>query len=273
MAEDRLRVTILGCGSSGGVPRIGGEGGAGHWGACDPSNPRNRRRRCSALVERVSDAGVTRVLIDTGPDVREQMLSACVPQVDAVFYTHDHADHIHGLDDMRALALSQQTQVPAWADARTSDVLLNRFEYIFVQPEGSMYPPIMTLHQIGDGPFSADGPGGSVTATPIRLPHGRIEALGFRIGGVAYAPDLHDLPQAAREELRGLDMLIIDALRYTPHPSHAHLDLTLEWIADLRPRRAIVTNLHVDMDYDTLKGALPEGVEPAYDGLTFDSPI
>ena len=157
MAE--LVVTILGCGSSGGVPRLGGQ-----WGACDPENPRNARQRCSILVERHAGDAVTRVLVDSSPDLRAQLLAAGVGDLDAVFYTHAHADHTHGLDDLRPIVYNRRARLPVWADKTTSDSLTERFGYAFIQPEWSSYPPILELNAI-DGPFEVDGAAGPVTTT------------------------------------------------------------------------------------------------------------
>lgn len=263
----RLRLILLGTGSSGGVPRVGGD-----WGACDPNEPRNRRLRCSALVEQVNDAGgTTRVLIDTSPDLREQLLAAEVTRLDAVVYTHDHADQAHGIDDVRALAIRQRAQIPVYFDADTQARLEARFHYIFHGAGG--YPPILSK-QPAFAPFESftvNGAGGPVEFLPVDMEHGRIRCMGFRIGDIAYCNDVNGLPARSLEALKGLDTLVIDALRYTPHPSHAHLDMSLSWIETLKPRRAILTNLHVDMDYQTLVRELPAGVEPAYDGMVIET--
>ena len=264
MAE--LRVTILGCGSSGGVPRLGG-----HWGACDPAEPKNQRRRCSLLVERHAEGGVTRVLIDTSPDLRAQLLDAGVGALDAVLYTHAHADHVHGIDDLRMIVFNLRRRLPVWADAPTREALLSRFGYAFVQPEGSLYPPILDLHAI-EGPVEIDGAGGPLSFTPFEVAHGGIDALGFRVRDVAYLPDVSDIPDAAWPALEGLDCWILDALRRKPHPSHAHLDLALDWIARARPARAVLTNMHVDLDYATVAAETPSHVTPAHDGLTLAFP-
>lgn len=256
-----LRATILGCGSSGGVPRIGGE-----WGACDPSNPRNARRRCSILVERLGPKGATKVLIDTGPDMRAQLLDAGVTHLDAVLYTHAHADHVHGIDDLRGLVMTMRRRIPVWADPETSGILKRRFDYVFETPPGSAYPPILDLHEI-HGPIEINGPGGALCFTPFTVHHGNIDALGFRVDGLAYIPDVSDIPDAVWPMLDGLDTWIIDALRHTPHPSHAHLAKTLDWIARARPRQAILTNMHLDMDYDAVDAQTPDHVTPAHDGL------
>lgn len=258
-----LEVVILGCGSSGGVPR-----GDGDWGDCDPTEPRNRRTRCSALVRRRGPDGVTSVLIDTSPDLREQMLAAGVRYVDAVLYTHDHADQTHGIDDLRVFAMRVRRRLPAWMDAATHAALHGRFRYIFESVEG--YPAILEARAIpphGEA-WSVDGPGGAVPVTTFDQAHGPIRSVGYRLGPVAYSSDVSDLDEAAIEAVRGCDLWIVDALRYTPHPTHAHLDRTLEWIARSGVRRAVLTNLHIDMDYRTLAAIVPPNVEVAYDGWT-----
>ncbi len=264
---DSMRFTILGCGSSGGVPRLGGD-----WGDCDPSNPKNRRRRCSLLVERVGAAGTTRVLIDTSPDMREQLLQAGVGTLDAVVYTHSHADHVHGLDDLRQIVFNLRARLPVWADAPTQEALLNRFGYAFTQPEDSPYPPILTLHTI-HGPVTMAGQGGPVTLTPFTVDHGSMEALGFRIGNLAYLPDAVGIPEESWAKLHGLDVWIVDALRRKPHPTHAHLAMTLDWIARAAPARAVLTNMHVDLDHATLDAETPAHITPAYDGMVIDLPM
>lgn len=261
-----LKLTILGCGSSAGVPRIGG-----HWGACDPFNPRNRRRRCGLLVERSRAGGVTRTLIDTPPDLREQLLDAGVGEVEAVLYTHDHADHANGIDELRAIAINMRRRVPVWADARTGGILMTRFGYCFDTPPGSDYPPILRLNRLLAGEaVKVDGPGGAIAALPFEVQHGTIRALGFRIGAAAYTPDLNDIPPESLETLEDLDLWIVDALRPTPHPSHFSLGDALTWIERLKPRRAILTNMTIELDYETLRRQLPANVEPAYDGLTVE---
>ena len=256
-------ITILGCGSSAGVPRIGND-----WGQCDPANPKNRRRRCSALVTRKGAEGETRVLIDTSPDLREQMLAQQVPHVDAVLYTHDHADHTNGIDDLRAFFLRSRKRVEIWADDATGRMLTTRFAYCFYSAPGSDYPPILNLNPLEAGKaVTIGGAGGDITALPFQVHHGTIDALGFRVGGMAYTPDIDGVPDQSLAALEGLDLWIVDALRRTPHPSHWCLPQTLEWIGRMKPKRAVITNLHVDLDFATLAGELPPGVEPAYDGL------
>lgn len=256
-----LRATILGCGSSGGVPRIGDV-----WGDCDPDNPKNRRSRCSMLLEQTSEAGTTRVLIDTSPDMRSQLLATGVGQVDAVVYTHAHADHVHGLDDLRMIVFNTRKRIPVWADMPTQNDLYARFRYAFITPEGSNYPPICDMHTI-EGDVIISGAGGDISLTPLPVQHGQIKALGFRIGGLAYMPDVSDIPGATWAQLEDLDLWVLDALRRTPHPSHVHLERSLEWIERAAPKRAVLTNMHIDLDYATVAAETPDHIIPAYDGL------
>ncbi|MGR3794188.1 MBL fold metallo-hydrolase [Vannielia sp. SX4] len=260
------RFTILGCGSSGGVPRL-----PDNWGDCDPNEPRNRRSRCSLLVERDGPEGTTRVLIDTSPDLRAQLLDAKVGALDGVAFTHAHADHTHGLDDLRQIVYNMRNRVKVWADGATTDDLIARFGYAFVQPPGSDYPPILDLRAI-DGAFTVEGAGGPITLAPFEVEHGRIDALGFRIGGLAYLPDVSDIPDAAWLALQDLDIWVLDALRRTPHPSHVHLARALEWIERAAPRQAVLTNMHIDMDYAAVEAETPAHVTPAYDGMVLSLP-
>ncbi|WP_170465976.1 MBL fold metallo-hydrolase [Ruegeria arenilitoris] len=257
----QLRCTILGCGSSGGVPRLGG-----HWGDCDPKNPRNIRRRCSMLVERDGPDGTTSVLIDTTPDMRSQLLDSGTGRLDGVIYTHSHADHVHGIDDLRMIVFNMRERVPVWADGDTQNALLGRFGYAFIQPEGSPYPPILDLKSI-DGPFEVDGPGGPISFLPFKVNHGSIDSLGFRMGNLAYLPDVAEIYDDAWPAMEGLDCLVIDALRRTPHPTHAHLEKTLGWIEQLQPKRAVLTNMHIDLDYATVEAETADHITPAYDGM------
>lgn len=258
----RLKATILGCGSSGGVPRIGGG-----WGACDPNEPRNRRSRCSLLVEQAK----TRVLVDTSPDLREQLLRAGAGTLDAVLYTHDHADQTHGIDDLRVIAGNMHRRIDAYMDARTAQTITSRFGYCFKTPPGSAYPPILNLKPLAPFvPVRIDGGGDALEVLPFDQAHGDISSLGFRFGPLAYSSDVSDLPEASFEALRGVECWILDALRYRPHPTHIHVERALEWIARVGPKRAILTNLHTDLDYRTLARELPAGVEPAHDGMVIE---
>ncbi|MDA5193849.1 MBL fold metallo-hydrolase [Govanella unica] len=249
-----MKTTILGCGTSGGVPRIGNV-----WGRCDPANPKNRRRRVSILVEH----GGTSVLVDTSPDLREQCLDADVRHLDAVLYTHDHADHTHGIDDLRGLSQTMGGMIDVYSNRETLDVLQRRFDYVFESKMG--YPAICNAHEI-KGPFRV----GNIDILPFEQLHGDMTTLGFRFGPIAYSTDVNVMPDAAFAALEGVDTWIVDALRYDPHPTHPHLDLTLEWIARVKPRRAILTHMTWDMDYEELRARLPAGVEPAYDGMTIE---
>jgi phosphoribosyl 1,2-cyclic phosphate phosphodiesterase len=258
-----LRLTILGCGSSAGVPRVG-EG----WGACDPANPRNRRRRCSVLLERFGPDGATTVLVDTSPDLREQLIDVGVKRLDGILMTHPHADHTHGIDDLRPLFQKMRRCLDIYMDEPTSLIVRRGFSYVFEAPNGSSYPPMAIERRLAAGNLCRiEGAGGAIEALPFDLDHGDISALGFRFGALAYTPDVKRIPDASRPFLEGLDLWIIDALRYRPHPSHFSLDDALSWIEAMRPRRAILTNLHVDLDYGTLLGRLPAHVTPAYDGM------
>jgi phosphoribosyl 1,2-cyclic phosphate phosphodiesterase len=258
-----VTLTIMGCGSSAGVPRP-----ALGWGHCDPNNPKNRRRRCSLLTERNSGNGVTRVVIDTSPDLREQLIDAEVDHLDAVFLTHEHADQTHGIDDLRSVVLHQRKRIPTYFNQSTAKDIMARFSYCFIAPEGSDYPPILTRHGIEAGESQEIlGKGGAITFTAFNLQHGRIPALGYRIGNAAYTPDLSDIPEASWPALENLDLWIVDGLRYAPHPSHFSVDDALSWIARFKPKRAVITNMHSDLDYEVLRQSLPKGVVPAYDGM------
>lgn len=262
----RYRFTILGCGSSPGVPRITGD-----WGNCDPANPRNRRTRTAAMVERFGPDGVTRVVIDTGPDFRQQMIVAGVDTLDAAIYTHPHADHIHGVDDLRGFVLVQRRRMDIYADRTTLERLQESFAYCFVTPAGSSYPPILNAHVIDhDAPFRVEGSGGPIELTPLSQIHGDIVSLGFRIGNLAYCPDVSAFPETTAAKLGGLDTLIVDALQYKHHPSHLSLEQALEWIDRLKPARAVLTHMHIPLDYDVVSRETPENVEPAYDGMVIE---
>lgn len=258
-----LKVTILGCGTSGGVPRIGNE-----WGACDPNNPKNRRRRCALLVERIGADGVTRVLVDTPPDLREQLNDVNVGLLDGVLYTHDHADHVHGIDDLRMVAYNAKARVDVYYLKEVGEVLRERFGYCFETPEGSAYPPVLRGHEIEPGDrLAIEGAGGVIDVLPFLQRHGSIDSLGFRFEDLAYSPDVSDFPEESLPALEGLDVWILDALRYTGHPSHLSVDQALGWVERMAPKRAVFTHMHVDLDYETLKSQIPGHIEPAYDGM------
>ncbi|MDB5616577.1 MBL fold metallo-hydrolase [Tardiphaga sp.] len=258
-----VTLTILGCGSSAGVPRP-----ALGWGACDPTNPRNRRRRCSVLVERESEHGITRVVIDTSPDLREQLIDAEVYHIDAVFLTHEHADQTHGIDDLRSVVLHQRRRIPFYLNASTAKDILPRFSYCFVSPEGSDYPPILDQMSIEAGQSrTIEGNGGALTLTPFLVQHGNIPALGYRIGNAAYTPDVNDIPEESWPALQGLDLWVIDGLRYTQHPSHFSINDALSWSTRFKPKRTVITNMTADVDYEAVRQQLPDGVIPAFDGM------
>ncbi len=264
-----LEVVILGCGSSAGVPRADGD-----WGACDPAEPRNRRSRCSLMVRRHGVAGPegeTTLIVDAAPEFRLQASAANVRRLDALLLSHDHADQCHGLDDIRAFALRQRARIACWSDAETRDSLLRRFGYVF-EGQGA-YPAIADIHLAPkhDTPWEVYGPSGPIPVVTFEQDHGfGVKSLGYRFGPVAYSSDVVDLPEASFAALQGLDLWIVDALRYAPHPTHAHLDKALGWIEQVRPRRAVLTNMHIDLDYATLASRLPDGVTPAYDGLALE---
>ncbi len=272
--SEPLRFTILGCGSSPGVPRINGD-----WGDCDPKEPKNRRLRCSLLVERKSETGATTVVIDTGPDFRQQMLNANVQNIDAVLYTHSHADHVHGIDDLRGYALANRRRVTIYADALTQERLDEGFGYCFTQPKGSMYPPILNAYEMeAFKPIIVSGEGGDIHALPILQVHGPIPSLGFRFstcgdfsnGGLCYSPDVSDIPDVSIPHLKNLELWVLDALQYKEHSSHFSVAESLEWISSMKPKKAILTHMHIPLDYTVLKSVLPQHIEPAYDGMTIE---
>ncbi|MGI9405257.1 MAG: MBL fold metallo-hydrolase [Hyphomicrobiaceae bacterium] len=253
---------ILGCGSSGGVPRIGS-----NWGQCDPENPKNRRLRCSVLFEKTTENGSTRVLIDTSPDLREQMLAANVDHLDAVVFTHDHADHTHGIDELRVMALLAKKRVPVYFDKPTGETLKTRFGYCFKSSQ-SGYPPILEGHLISPGDeLLIKGKGGKLLIRPFEQEHGEITSLGIRCGSIAYSSDISGVPDVSLPDLADLDTWVVDSLRYDYHPSHFSVKDALQWIKRIAPKTAVLTHLHVDLDYATLAAETPDGVVPAYDGM------
>lgn len=267
-----LEITILGCGSSGGVPRVGGD-----WGACDPLEPKNRRRRCSILLDywegevKPPQDGRTMVLVDTSPDLREQLLDTRTQHIDAVLYTHDHGDQTHGLDDLRAIAYRKRAQIPVYMDAVTNENLVRRFLYCFEKPEGRVHPPILKVERIikhGDK-LRIPGPGGSIEIDVFEVGHGSINALGFKFfDKIAYSPDVHTIDDQTLESLHGLDIWIVDALRYHRHPTHAHMDKTLLWGAQTCTKQLVFTNMHIDMDMASLTSELPGNQIVGYDGYS-----
>jgi phosphoribosyl 1,2-cyclic phosphate phosphodiesterase len=250
-----VKLRVLGCGTSSGVPRIGND-----WGDCDPHDPRNRRSRASILVE----TETTRLLVDTSPDLREQLLAAGVIHVDAVLWTHDHADHCHGIDDLRQLFHAKGAPVPAYARAWTLEALQLRFAYAFEGKEG--YPPVVTGHILPPRLTIGD-----IDIHTVDQPHGSITSVGFRFehGGraISYSTDFNEMTDEMRSLFQASDIWVVDGLRRRPHPTHPHLAQTLEWIRELEPERALLTHMDQSMDYATLKGELPPGVAPAHDGL------
>ena len=255
-----MKVTILGCGASWGVPAIGPD-----WGRCDPTDPRNRRRRCSLLVE--SRGSV--LLIDTSPDLREQLIDARVRQIDAVLLTHAHADHLHGIDDLRMINLLMKKAIPLYADARTMAQVEQRFGYVLkpTLPDKLLARPTLQPHEIA-GPFTAAG----MPIVPFAQDHGFSTTLGFRVGALGYSTDVTELGDNAFVALAGVELWIVDCLRRAPHPTHSHLAKSLGWIERVRPDRAALTHMDQSFDYRELSAELPEGVEPGYDGLVFEVP-
>jgi phosphoribosyl 1,2-cyclic phosphate phosphodiesterase len=257
-----MRVTILGCGGSDGVPMVGGADGRGDWGVCDPANPRNRRTRAGLHVS----AGDLSILVDTSPDLREQLLSAGIGRVTHVLYTHDHADHTHGINELRRLGAMNGGRMPIYGDAETLTRMRRRFGYAFEQHPGRPYPPILDPRLI-DGEFDL----GPLRITPFVQNHGFGQAsLGFRFGNCAYSTDTIGFSEASLDILRGLDVWILDCFGERPHPTHAHWALALSWIEELKPRRAILTHMGAALDYETVRRRCPPSVEPAYDGLRIE---
>ncbi len=211
------------------------------------------------------------MLVETGPDRREQILETGVDWLDGVFITHEHADHTHGIDDLRGFFIRQRRRLDLYLDEPTSRVMFLRFNYCFVTPPGSNYPPIAHEHRIAPGHAVAiNGAGGQIGVLPFLQDHGDIASLGFRFGGLAYSSDLVDLPDESLPALADLDVWIVDALRQHPHPSHFSVADALAWIERLKPGRAILTNMHTDLDYEVLRRSLPSHVEPAYDGMQIE---
>ncbi len=256
-----MRVTMLGCGASNGVPLVGCD-----CAVCTSADPRNKRSRVSIFVE---IDGVN-ILIDTSPDLRQQALNNGIRRVDAVLFTHDHADHTHGIDDLRSFNYLSNQAIPAFADTRTMESLMQRFDYAFLpKPSPTWYRPGIAMHEVDiskSNEFSVLG----IQVKAFMQEHGRIISLGFRIGNMAYSTDVNALPEASWETLRGVEVWIVDCLRYTASPSHSMLAETLRWIERVNPKRAILTHMSHELEYNALKAQLPSGVEPGYDGLVID---
>ena len=267
------RFTVLGSGSSGGVPRVDGD-----WGACDPHNPKNRRTRCSLLIERGVDQqavdngeNVTRLLVDTSPDFRQQWLSVGSPDLHAIFFTHDHADQTHGIDDIRALSYRQGQRFPAWMNTSTFDNLNSRFGYIFQTPAGSSYPALLDAKTLPDqGNLTlVEGPGGAIPAQVFTVDHGSVKCAGLNVAGVVYTPDVHHIDAHTLSTFQDLSLWIVDCLKNSPHPSHAHFEQVIHWYQQVSPQLMALTNLHIDHDYEALKAKCPPGIQPVYDGWSF----
>jgi phosphoribosyl 1,2-cyclic phosphate phosphodiesterase len=260
MTDKKLTCIILGSGSSGGVPRING-----NWGVCDPNNPKNIRTRSSIALEYNGQY----IVIDTSPEFRIQMIREKIPHIQGILYTHDHADQTHGIDDVRAYSDMGRNPIPCFADNNTADILTKRFDYIFYQQPNSDYPAVMTMHRLTDyHPFQILE-FGAIDITAFEAPHGRITARGFIIGNMAYSPDVNDLSVKVLDKLKQCDIWIVDCLRYRKHETHANLEQVLKWHNEVQPKQMILTNLHIDFDYEILKNELPKGIIPAYDGLRF----
>lgn len=262
-----MRVTILGCGGSGGVPYADGTPG-GNWGACDPNNPKNQRRRVSILVEDPAAEKKTTLLVDTSPDLRAQLIDAGVTALHAVFYTHEHADHCHGIDELRAFTFKRGEPLPAYMDETTRAQLAQRFSYALTSScdPANPYKPLLD-DKIIEGPMDIGG----IPVSPFVQGHGNgVTTLGYRFGDLAYSTDVVSLDETAFAALAGVQVWIVDCLRDRPHPTHSHLAQTLEWIERVKPARAILTHMNHQIDYADLKSRCPAGVEPAYDGMVIE---
>jgi phosphoribosyl 1,2-cyclic phosphate phosphodiesterase len=256
-----MKITMLGCGPSTGVPAIGPD-----WGACDPNDPRNRRRRTSVLVE---CRGQT-ILVDASPDLRAQMLDAQVNRVDALILTHAHADHLHGIDDLRGINRAMQRALDVYLEVNVLAEIKRRFGYVFepiVGERTQFYKPVLIPHLI-HGAFAVGG----VEIVPFAQDHGFSTTLGLRIGRFGYSTDVTELDDAAFAALAGIDLWFVDCLRYDEHPTHSHLDKTLRWIERVGPKRAVLTHMDRQLDYAALAARLPAGVEPGRDGLVMEIP-
>jgi phosphoribosyl 1,2-cyclic phosphate phosphodiesterase len=263
-----LNCTILGCGPSGGVPQV-----SFGWGTCDPNNPKNRRKRCSFLVTR--EMGLdkrTTILVDTGPDLHDQLLSANVSWVDAVLFTHCHADHVNGIDELVSISRYWKRSIDVYIDGLNAHEIKSNFPYYFrAMPSKT---PVIKEHRIEPNhPFTINGDGGPVSVIPIHQSHGDIQSFGFRFGNLVYSCDLNGIMPDSLPLMADLDTWIVDAVQYEPHPAHFCVSDALAWIDRIRPRRAILTNLYHSLDYEKLRQELPPHVEPAYDGMKLTSDI
>ncbi len=251
-----MKVMVLGCGSSGGVPLIGGR-----WGDCNPDNPRNRRTRASILIEE----GDTTVLVDTSPDMRQQLLASGTKKLDAVLYTHAHADHCHGIDELRGVSYMMQKSVDLYAESATLRQLTSRFGYIFYGGKDGFYKPVVAAHEIS-GLFKV----GSIEIVPFEQKHGSIKSLGFRFGDFAYSTDVNDFDESAVKALSGVKTWILDCVREKTHPTHFNVSDAVRWVGTIKPERTFLTHMNHTADYDALSRILPKGVQPAYDGLVIE---
>ncbi len=257
-----MKVTILGCGASGGTPTIGGVDGMGDWGICDQNNSKNLRLRASILVE----LNNTKIIVDSSPDLRTQCLANGIDKIDGVLFTHDHADHTHGIDELRRLSFSTGSIIQIYGTNDTLVNLKNRFSYAFKERTAG-YPPFINANNISDtDPFSIK----DINVIPYPQNHGLSISIGYRFDTIAYSTDLISLPNESYKCLSGIDILIIDALRYNPHPTHANVKTALSMIERIQPKRAILTHMSPDLDYQKLLEQLPESIEPAYDGMVID---
>ena len=258
-----MKITILGSGSSAGVPVVGLG-----WGECDPENPRNRRTRPSILV----DSGQTSLLVDTSPDLRQQLLAAGIGRLDAVVYTHPHADHLHGIDDLRAVNRAMNGPIELFADAQTLETIETRFGYVLEplrENAQSIYKPLVNPHRIGPGDaFDV----GDVNIQAFDQDHGYSRTLGFRFGAAAYTTDLMEMTEQGFAAIAGVHTWVIGVFCATPHPTHVHVDKALDWVERVGPARAVFTHLSQSLDYQKLSSRLPDGVEAAYDGMVLEVP-
>lgn len=255
-------VTILGCGGSSGVPMIGNQ-----WGLCNPANPKNIRTRSSILIQQDD---IT-LLVDTSPDLRAQFLRENISSLTAVLFTHEHADHTHGIDDLRSICWLMKAPLPAYGDVPTMRQLAKRFDYVFrqVNPADLYYKPSLIPHTI-TGPLNFTGKNSALTVLPFEQDHVFMKTLGFRIGDFAYSTDVKNMPEESFAALRGVKTWVVDCSRREEHPTHSHLPQTLDWIARVQPKTAYLVHMGTSLDYDTLCAELPPHIRPAYDGLKID---